>query len=224
MKENESSCQASPPLWEGYGGGSDSFLTISSPSEGQYTEKRSKFLAFAFPVSTVEEIKVILDEYQKKYYDARHVCYAYMLGHERLTFRANDNGEPSGTAGKPILGQINSNELTDVLIIVVRYFGGVKLGTSGLIQAYKAAAAEAIAAATVIEKTVDEEVTVVFEYPLMNAVMRVVKEEEPSIVRQAFDNDCQMTLAIRASLMSRLRERLAKIEGVRVITAGADDE
>ena len=224
MKENESSRQASPPLLEGHGGGSDSFLTISSPSEGQYTEKRSKFLAFAFPVSTVEEIKVILDEYQKKYYDARHVCYAYMLGHERLTFRANDNGEPSGTAGKPILGQINSNELTDVLIIVVRYFGGVKLGTSGLIQAYKAAAAEAIAAATVIEKTVDEEVTVVFEYPLMNAVMRVVKEEEPSIVRQAFDNDCQMTLAIRASLMSRLRERLAKIEGVRVITAGADDE
>ena len=194
----------------------DIFKTIASPSEGQYTEKRSKFLAFAFPVSTVDEIKVILEEYQKKYYDARHVCYAYMLGHERLVFRANDNGEPSGTAGKPILGQINSNELTDILIIVVRYFGGVKLGTSGLIQAYKAAAAEAIAAATIIEKTVDEQVTVTYEYPLMNQVMRVVKEEEPSILSQSFDNDCRMTLAIRASLMPRLRQRLEKIEGVRI--------
>ena len=194
----------------------DIFKTIASPSEGQYTEKRSKFLAFAFPVSTVDEIKVILEEYQKKYYDARHVCYADMLGHERLVFRANDNGEPSGTAGKPILGQINSNELTDILIIVVRYFGGVKLGTSGLIQAYKAAAAEAIAAATIIEKTVDEQVTVTYEYPLMNQVMRVVKEEEPSILSQSFDNDCRMTLAIRASLMSRLRQRLEKIDGVRI--------
>ena len=135
----------------------DSFLSISSPSEGIYTEKRSKFLAFAFPVSTVDEIKELVEAHQKKYYDARHVCYAYMLGHERKDFRANDNGEPSGTAGKPILGQINSNELTDILIIVVRYFGGVKLGTSGLIQAYKAAAAEAIAAATIVEKTVDDE-------------------------------------------------------------------
>ncbi|MBO4802726.1 MAG: YigZ family protein [Bacteroidaceae bacterium] len=194
----------------------DIFKTIASQSEGQYTEKRSKFLAFAFPVSTVDEIKVILEEYQKKYYDARHVCYAYLLGHERLVFRANDNGEPSGTAGKPILGQINSNELTDILIIVVRYFGGVKLGTSGLIQAYKAAAAEAIAAATIIEKTVDEQVTVTYEYPLMNQVMRVVKEEEPSILSQSFDNDCRMTLAIRASLMPRLRQRLEKIEGVRI--------
>ena len=192
----------------------DVFLTIASPAEGSYTEKRSKFLAFAFPVTTVEEIKVILEEYQKKYYDARHVCYAYMLGHERLTFRANDNGEPSGTAGKPILGQINSNELTDVLIIVVRYFGGVKLGTSGLIQAYKAAAAEAIAAATVVEKTVDEQAAIIFEYPLMNAVMRVVKEEEPKILSQSFDNDCRMTLSIRASLMPRLRQRLEKIDGV----------
>lgn len=194
----------------------DSFLTISSPSEGIYTEKRSKFLAFAFPVSTVDEIKELVDSHQKKYYDARHVCYAYMLGHERKDFRANDNGEPSGTAGKPILGQINSNELTDILIIVVRYFGGVKLGTSGLIQAYKAAAAEAIAAATIIEKTVDEHITVAFEYPLMNQVMRVVKEEEPVILSQQFDNDCQMTLSIRASLMPRLRERLSKIEGATV--------
>ena len=193
----------------------DSYLTIATPSSGQYTEKRSKFLAFAFPVSNVEEIKSILEEYQKKYYDARHVCYAYMLGHQRLTFRANDNGEPSGTAGKPILGQINSNELTDILILVVRYFGGVKLGTSGLIQAYKAAAAEAIAASTIIEKTVDEQITIAFEYPLMNQVMRVVKEESPSILSQSFDGDCLMTLSIRAGLMPRLRQRLEKIDGLR---------
>ena len=154
----------------------DTYKTITEVSEGTYTEKRSKFIAIALPVRTLEEIKVHLEAYQKKYYDARHVCYAYMLGHERKNFRANDNGEPSGTAGKPILGQINSNELTDILIIVVRYFGGIKLGTSGLIVAYKAAAAEAIAACTIVEKTVDEEVTVLFEYPFMNDVMRIVKE------------------------------------------------
>ena len=200
-------------------GGSDTFLTISSPSEGLYTEKRSKFLAFAFPVSTVEDIKTLIDEYQKKFYDARHVCYAYMLGHQRLVFRANDNGEPSGTAGKPILGHINSNELTDILIIVVRYFGGVKLGTSGLIQAYKAAAAEAIAAATIIERQVEEQISVTFEYTLMNQVMRIVKEEGPTILAQSFDNDCQMTLSIRASLMPRLRDRLLKVDGLRELTA-----
>ena len=145
----------------------DTYKTIVAPAEGLYTEKRSKFIAIALPVSTVEEVKEQLDVYQKKYYDARHVCYAYMLGPERKDFRANDNGEPSGTAGKPILGQINSNGLTNILIIVVRYFGGIKLGTSGLIVAYRTAASEAIVAATVIEKTVDEEVTVLFEYPLM---------------------------------------------------------
>ena len=125
----------------------DVYRTIAASAEGIYTEKRSKFIAIALPVRTVDEVKALLEEYQKKYYDARHVCYAYMLGPQRKDFRANDNGEPSGTAGKPILGQINSNELTDILIIVVRYFGGIKLGTSGLIVAYKAAAAEALAAA-----------------------------------------------------------------------------
>ena len=133
----------------------DEFKTITCESEGTYTELRSKFLAFAHPVETAEEAMAIVDQYQKKYYDARHVCWAYMLGHERNVFRSNDNGEPSGTAGKPILGQINSNELTNIIILVVRYFGGVKLGTSGLIVAYRAAAAEAIANATIIEKTVN---------------------------------------------------------------------
>lgn len=193
----------------------DTYKTITALAEGIYTEKRSKFIAIALPVRTVDEVKAHLEVYQKKYYDARHVCYAYMLGHERKEFRANDNGEPSGTAGKPILGQINSNELTDILIIVVRYFGGIKLGTSGLIVAYKAAAAEAIAAAEIIEKTVDEEVTFWFEYPFMNDVMRIVKEEEPEIVRQGYDMDCSMTLRIRQSMMPKLRARLEKVETLR---------
>ena len=174
----------------------DTYKTIVAPAEGIYTEKRSKFIAIALPVRTVDEVKGWLDTYQKKYYDARHV--------------------PSGTAGKPILGQINSNGLTDILIIVVRYFGGIKLGTSGLIVAYRAAAAEAIGAATVVEKTVDEEVTVLFEYPMMNDVMRIVKEEGPAIVSQGYDTDCSMTLRIRRSLMPRLRQRLEKVETLRV--------
>lgn len=194
----------------------DVYRTIAAPAEGIYTEKRSKFIAIALPVRTVDEVKALLEEYQKKYYDARHVCYAYMLGPQRKDFRANDNGEPSGTAGKPILGQINSNELTDILIIVVRYFGGIKLGTSGLIVAYKAAAAEALAAAEVVEKTVDECIRFWFEYPFMNNVMRVVKEEGPEIVEQGYDMDCRMTLRIRSSLMPRLRARLEKVETLRI--------
>lgn len=190
----------------------DSYKTIKDIAEGQYSEKRSKFLAFALPVSSVDEVKAIVAEYQKKYYDARHVCYAYMLGAERLEFRANDNGEPSGTAGKPILGQINSNELTNILIIVVRYFGGVKLGTSGLIVAYRLAAAEAIAAAEIIEKTVDCDVTFTFEYPYMNDVMRIVKEMEPQLVSQSYDTDCVMTLRIRKGLLEQLKSRLEKVE------------
>lgn len=193
----------------------DSFRTISQPSEGIYTEKRSKFLAFAIPVESVEEIKDIVAQYQKKYYDARHVCYAYMLGAERTEFRANDNGEPSGTAGKPILGQINSNELTNILIIVVRYFGGIKLGTSGLIVAYKQAATEAIAAAEIIEKTVDTDITFLFEYPFMNDVMRIVKEENPQIVNQGYDSDCSMTLRTRKGNMPKLISRLEKVETLR---------
>ena len=195
----------------------DTYKTIIGVAEGIYTEKRSKFIAIAIPVHAVEEIKQHLDIYQKKYYDARHVCYAYMLGHERKDFRANDNGEPSGTAGKPILGQINSNGLTDILIVVVRYFGGIKLGTSGLIVAYKAAAAEAIANATIIEKTVDDEIAVAFEYPFMNDVMRIVKEEEPEILEQSYDMDCLMKLRIRRSMMGKLRARLEKVETARII-------
>lgn len=179
--------------------------------EGIYSEKRSKFLAFAIPVLTVEDVKREVEAYQKKYYDARHVCYAYRLGERRELFRANDNGEPSGTAGKPILGQIDSRELTNVLVIVVRYFGGIKLGTSGLIVAYKAAAAEALDAIEHVEKTINEEITLKFSYPLLNDVLRIVKEENPRIVEQVFDNECVVRLSIRLSRMPRLRERYEKL-------------
>ena len=193
----------------------DVYRTVDVPAEGEYYEKRSKFLAFLEPVHSLEEVKERVEFYQKKYYDARHCCYAYMLGPERKEFRANDNGEPSGTAGKPILGQINSNELTDVLIVVIRYFGGIKLGTSGLIVAYKMAAADAIEHAEIVEKTVDEEVTFYFEYPFMNSVMRIVKEENPAIVSQGYDNDCSMTLRIRKNMMPRLKARLEKVDTLR---------
>ncbi len=194
----------------------DTYKTIAAPSEAIYTEKRSKFIAIALPVRTIGEVKDHLTAYQKKYYDARHVCYAYMLGHERKDFRANDNGEPSGTAGKPILGQINSYELTDVLIIVVRYFGGIKLGTSGLIVAYRTAASEALSNARIEERTVDDTLTVLFEYPFMNDVMRIVKEEQPDVLEQSYDMDCSMTLRIRRSMMAKLRARLEKVETLRV--------
>ena len=190
---------------------SDEFKTITTTSEGFYSEKRSKFLAFAHHVETVDQVKALIDQYRKKYYDARHVCYAYMLGAGRADFRANDDGEPSSTAGKPILGQINSHELTDILIIVVRYYGGVNLGTSGLIVAYREAAADAIAHAQVETRQVEELVTYDFPYVMMNDVMRVVKEMQPRIVAQTYDNTCQIRLAIRQSEAEQLRQRLAKL-------------
>ena len=194
----------------------DSYKTIAARSEGIYTEKRSKFIAMAIPVRTLDEVKEHLTAINKQYYDARHACYAYVLGPERKDFRGNDNGEPSGTAGRPILGQINSLELTDILLVVVRYFGGIKLGTSGLYAAYKEAAAEALKAAAIIEKTVDEDIAIRFEYPFINEVMRIVKEEGPELVSQGFDNDCLMTLRIRRSLMPRLKARLEKVESLSI--------
>ena len=189
----------------------DEYKTISATSEGYYTEKRSKFLAFAHHVDTVDQVKDIIAGYRKKYYDARHVCYAYMLGPERQDFRANDDGEPSSTAGKPILGQINSNELTDILIVVVRYHGGVNLGTSGLIVAYREAAADAIAHATVETRQVEELVKYSFSYPQMNDVMRIVKDMNPRIISQTYDNTCEIVLSIRKSEAEELRQRLAKL-------------
>lgn len=194
----------------------DSYKTIRAVSEGYYSEKRSRFISYAIPVRTLEEVKEVVAKYRKEYYDARHVCWAYMLGHERLNFRANDDGEPSSTAGKPILGQINSNELTDILIVVIRYFGGIELGTSGLIVAYRTAAAEAIAAAEIEERTVDETFTIQFEYPYLNSVMRIVKEDGPTILAQQFEMDCEMTLRIRQGEAERLRNRLLKVDSCRL--------
>jgi uncharacterized YigZ family protein len=189
----------------------DEYKTIQATSEGYYTEKRSKFLAFAHHVETVDEVKDLLAGYRKKYYDARHVCYAYMLGAGREEFRANDDGEPSSTAGKPILGQINSNELTDILIVVVRYYGGVNLGTSGLIVAYREAAADAIAHADIVTRQVEEEIVYQFSYPQMNDVMRIVKEMQPRVVSQSFDNTCEIRLRIRQSEAEQLRQKLNKL-------------
>jgi len=190
----------------------DSYRTIKEIAEGYYTDKRSRFISYAIPVHTVEEVKTEIDKYRKQYYDSRHVCWAYMIGPDRQTFRSNDDGEPSSTAGKPILGQINSNELTDILIIVIRYFGGIELGTSGLIVAYRTAAAEAIAAAEIEERTVDEDITVVFEYPYLNGIMRIVKEDNPQVVSQHFEMDCEMILRIRKGEAERLKNRLLKVE------------
>lgn len=189
----------------------DIYKTIAQKSEGTYTEKRSKFLAFAHPVETLDQIKELIEGYKKKYYDARHVCYAYMLGADRATFRANDDGEPSSTAGKPILGQINSKELTNILVVVIRYFGGVKLGTSGLIIAYKEATIAALSNANVIEKQVEELISYTFPYVMMNSVMKVVKELNPKIVSQTYDQTCQITLSIRRSMAPILQERLNKL-------------
>lgn len=189
----------------------DIYKTIAQKSEGTYTEKRSKFLAFAHPVETLDQIKELIEGYKKKYYDARHVCYAYMLGADRATFRANDDGEPSSTAGKPILGQINSKELTNILVVVIRYFGGVKLGTSGLIIAYKEATIAALSNANVIEKQVEELISYTFPYVMMNSVMKVVKELNPQIVNQTYEQTCQITLSIRRSMAPILQERLNKL-------------
>lgn len=190
----------------------DEYFTIKDNiSEGFYSEKRSKFLAFAFHVTTEEEIKEIVSEYRKKYYDARHVCWAYMLGAQRTDFRANDDGEPSSTAGKPILGQINKNDLTDILIIVVRYYGGVNLGTSGLIVAYRTAAAEAIANAEIIKLYDEEVVTYDFPYVMMNDVMKIIKDMSPRIVNQTYDNTCEIQLSIRKSQAPLLKSRLEKL-------------
>ncbi len=189
----------------------DTYKTIEGQSEGFYSEKRSKFYAFAHHVESVGEVKAIVDDYRKKYYDARHCCYAYMLGADRDTFRANDDGEPSSTAGKPILGQINSNGLTNVLICVIRYYGGVNLGTGGLIVAYRTAAADALANARVVERTVEERVSYQFSYPMMGGVMQVVKDMGARVVEQNFEIDCEIVLAIKRSMADELRQRLAKL-------------
>lgn len=194
----------------------DSYKTVTGPAEGYINEKKSKFLSFIYPVKSADEAMEILDVYRKKYYNARHVCWAYMIGWEREEFRFNDDGEPSGTAGRPILGQINSSELTDVLIMVVRYFGGTLLGTGGLIKAYKEAAANAIENSEVITKTIDDSVVIEFDYLQLNDVMRVLKQFEEVKWIQDFKESCHMELSIRRTLTPQLIEMLSSIYGVEI--------
>ena len=193
---------------------SDTYYTLSGPSKGIYKEKMSKFLAFAHPVESAKEAKDVVARYRKEYYDARHVCWAYMIGTARTEFLSNDDGEPSGTAGKPILGQINSFNLTNVVIVVVRYFGGIKLGTSGLIVAYREAAREAIGAGEIVERHEMTEIDFTFPYLSMNDVMRAVKDPEIKVLSQEFDNSCRMAVSIRADYADALRSRLGDIDGV----------
>lgn len=192
----------------------DSYLTITAPAEAIFKEKMSKFLAFAHHVESGAEAKALVADYQKRFYDARHVCWAYMVGAARTDFLSSDNGEPSGTAGKPILGQINSLGLTDVVVVVVRYFGGIKLGTSGLITAYREAARMALEEAEIVERHQMEDISFSFPYIAMNGVMKTVKVTGADIVSQEFDNTCMMTLSIRADEAEGLRKRLADVEGL----------
>lgn len=194
----------------------DSYKTIKTLASGIYKEKGSKFISFAIPVNNVEEIYKIIKEYKKTYFDARHVCYAYMLGAERLDFRSNDDSEPSGTAGRPILGQINSRELTNILVIVVRYFGGVLLGTGGLILAYKEAASDALNQAQIIEKNISILYEIFFDFRLMNDIMKIIKENEIQILNQNFDNQCYIQVLILKNIEVIVLGKLNKIIGLRI--------
>lgn len=193
----------------------DTYRTIAGNSEGLYKEKGSKFLAFAYHVESEEEVKARLGELRKKYYDARHHCYAYSLGATRGAFRMNDDGEPSGTGGKPIYGQLLSMDVTDVLVVVVRYFGGVLLGTSGLTNAYKTAAREALEAGTIEERTVDDRYRVTFKYEQMNDVMRIVKDYGLTLTKQRFEMECEVEFSVRQSNSERVRQAFENLRTVR---------
>lgn len=197
----------------------DTYKTITQTSEGLYKEKMSKFLSFAVPCSSAQEALDIVKLYRNEYCDARHCCWAYMIGPECKEFRSNDDGEPSGTAGKPILGQINSFELTNLVVIVVRYFGGIKLGTSGLIEAYRTAAQEALSVAQIEERLIEEELQVAFEYPLMGDVMRIVKEEGATVLAQDFQLSCRLHLSLRRGQMPHMRQRFEDLYGATFIDA-----
>ena len=194
----------------------DTYKTVTSRSEGICKDKGSKFIGIALPVRTEEEVKKKLTDIKAEYHDARHHCYAFMLGANKSASRYNDDGEPSGTAGRPILGQINSKDLTDILIVVVRYFGGTKLGVRGLINAYKAAALEAITTARIISKTVDEIYLVQFDYPMMNQVMQIIKDSNVKILSQDFDLKCRLEYLVRKNLADQVFNRLKKINELKV--------
>jgi uncharacterized YigZ family protein len=190
----------------------DSYKTIARAQETTYRQLSSKFLTYAYPVETEAEIKEHLDALRKRWFDATHHCYAWRLGPHGEQFRANDDGEPSSTAGKPILGQLLSNDITNCLVVVVRYFGGTKLGVPGLIAAYKESTAQVLAECEIVERTVDVVLRVEFSYIVMNDIMRIVKDMQPKVLGQEFDNVCTMHLSIRESESEQLIGRLSKVE------------
>lgn len=195
---------------------SDSYKTISRSSEGIYKDKGSKFIAIACPVITEEDVKERLTEIRNKYHDARHHCFAYVLGYDKSAFRYNDDGEPSGTAGRPIYGQINSKDLTNTLVVVVRYFGGVKLGVRGLINAYKAAASDALFQVDIITKTVNEIFSLEFDYLMMNSVMKIIKDADLKILSQDFQLDCKLEYIVRKKNADLVKEKFLKINGLKI--------
>ncbi len=195
----------------------DTYFTINSRATGIYKERGSKFLATAIPVKDENEVKQELELIRKEYYDARHHCYAYVLGFDKAAWRANDDGEPSGTAGRPIHGQIQSHDLTNILIVVVRYFGGIKLGVSGLINAYKTAASDALSNAEIVERTVDEFYEIKFNYEAMNDIMKIVKDDGLHLVNTQFDLECSLTFKIRKKEADRVNEKFRKTYGSKVI-------
>lgn len=194
---------------------SDTYKTIKSSSEGIYKEKGSRFIAFAYAVSDQNEIKPIIDKLRKEHHEARHHCYAYMIGKERTMWRVNDDGEPSGTAGRPIIGQINSSGLTNILIVVIRYFGGTLLGVSGLINAYKTAAAQAINNAEIIELTLQEYYEITYHFISMNDVMKILKEENIGQSDQSFDLECCIKINFRSSAKEKNLNRLSRVDGLK---------
>lgn len=194
----------------------DSYKSIAGHSEGLFKDNGSRFIAHAYPVETEEEVRSIVSALRKEYYDARHHCYAYRLGYKGDVFRASDDGEPAGSSGRPILGQIDSNGLSDVLVVVVRYFGGIKLGIPGLIRAYKTSTADAISNAQIVEKIASRRFRVVFGYMSMNSVMKVMKDLNLSQSNQQFDMECSLQTVVRLTLVDSFLERMADVEGCRV--------
>ena len=193
---------------------SDIYKTIATTSQGIFKEKGSRFVSFAVPISSQEEIKPIIDKIRKEHHEARHHCYAYIIGQERIIWRVNDDGEPSGTAGRPILGQINSFGLTNIIIVVSRYFGGTLLGVSGLINAYRSAAESALRNAELTEKTVNEYYKITYPYISMNDVMKILKEENIGQSEQSFDIECNILLNFRVSAKEKVLNRLSRIDGL----------
>ncbi|MBO7540912.1 MAG: YigZ family protein [Bacteroidales bacterium] len=194
----------------------DTYKTIRYASQGVYKEKGSKFLAFAYPIATEAEAKARLEELRKQYFDARHHCYAYILGADKAAYRINDDGEPSSTAGKPIYGQLLSHDLTNIIIVVVRYFGGIKLGVPGLINAYRTAAKDAIDNAIIIEKNITEVYNLQFTYEQMNSVMKILKDEELPQCNQKFELDCSLDFSVRQSASTRVCDEILKLKGVKL--------